>query len=202
MRLIEESTLSFDEIRERFRWNVPQRYNIGVDICDRHTDIGDRIAIHVENAQGAERTFTFAELKRLSDRFANALHGLGIRRGDRVGIILPQRIETAVAHIAIYKLGAVALPLSVLFGSDALAFRLADSGARALITDARRRDLIESIRPDLDDLRHVVPCDGEAGGFWDLIGGASDAFTPADTSADDPALLIYTSGTTGPPKAR
>ena len=180
MRLIEESTLSFDEIRERFRWNVPQRYNIGVDICDRHTDIGDRTAVYVENAQGVEQTFTFADLKQLSDRFANALAGLGIRRGDRVGIILPQRIETAVAHIAIYKLGAVALPLSVLFGSDALAFRLADSGARALITDARRRDLIESIRPDLDDLRHVVPCDGEAGGFWDLVGAASDSFTPGE----------------------
>ena len=68
------------------------------------------------------------------------------------------------------------------------------------MTDAARRDLIESIRPDLDDLEHVVPCDGEAGGFWDLLDAASDAFTPADTSADDPALLIYTSGTTGPPK--
>ena len=200
MRLIETPNLSFDRIRERFRWNVPRRYNIGVDVCDRHTDVGDRVALYLEDAAGAERTFTFADLKRLSDRFANALAGIGVRRGDRVGIILPQRIETVVAHIAIYKLGAVALPLSVLFGSDALAFRLADSGARALVTDAGRRDLIESIRPDLDDLRHVIPCDGEAGGFWDLIGAASDTFTPADTGADDPALLIYTSGTTGPPK--
>ena len=108
MRLIEASGLSFDEIRKRFRWNVPARYNIGVDACDRHSGIGDRTALHFENAQGAERTFTFADLKRLSDRFANALAGLGIRRGDRIGIILPQRIETAVAHIAVYKLGAVA----------------------------------------------------------------------------------------------
>ena len=200
MRFIEESRLTFDETRERFRWNVPRRYNIGVDVCDRHVGIGDRVAVYVENAQGAERTFTFADLKRLSDRFANALAGLGVRRGDRVGVILPQRIETVVAHIAIYKLGAVALPLSVLFGSDALVFRLADSGARALVTDAGRRDLIESIRPQLDDLRHVIPCDGESGGFWDLVGAASDSFTPADTGADDPALLIYTSGTTGPPK--
>ena len=200
MRLIEPADLSFEEIRERFRWNLPGRYNIGVDICDRHAGIGDRTALHFENARGEERTFTFAELKRLSDRFANALAGLGIRRGDRVGIILPQRVETAVAHIAVYKLGAVALPLSVLFGPDALAYRLADSGTRALVTDSARRDLIESLRPDLDDLEHVVPCDGEAGGFWDLVGAASDAFTPTDTSADDPALLIYTSGTTGPPK--
>ena len=200
MRLIEPADLSFEEIRERFRWKLPARYNIGVDVCDRHAGLGERTALHFENARGEERTFTFAELKRLSDRFANALAGLGIRRGDRVGIVLPQRIETAVAHIAVYKLGAVALPLSVLFGPDALAYRLADSGARALVTDAARRDLIESIRTDLDDLEHVVPCDGEAGGFWDLVDAASDAFTPADTSADDPALLIYTSGTTGPPK--
>ena len=200
MRLIEPSDLSFDETRERFRWNVPARYNIGVDVCDRHAGIGERTALHFENAEGTQRSWTFAELKRLTDRFANALAGLGIRRGDRVGIILPQRIETAVAHIAVYKLGAVALPLSVLFGPDALAYRLADSGARALLTDAARRDLVESIRPDLDDLEHVVPCDGEAGGFRDLVGAASDAFTPADTGPDDPALLIYTSGTTGPPK--
>ena len=200
MRLIEDSSPSFDAIRERFRWRVPARYNIGADICDRHASIGDRVALHLENAGGEARTFTFADLKRLGDRFANALAGLGIGRGDRVGIVLPQRIETAVAHIAIYKLGAVALPLSVLFGPDALAYRLADSGARALVTDAVRRDLVESIRPDLDDLQHVIPCDGEPGGFWDLVGGARDAFIPADTGADDPALLIYTSGTTGPPK--
>ncbi len=200
MRLIETSGLSFDRMRERFRWSVPARYNIGVDICDRHAAIGDRTALHLENAQGETRTCTFAELKRLSDRFANALAGLGVRRGDRVGIVLPQRIETAVAHIAVYKLGAVALPLSVLFGPDALAYRLADSGARALVTDAARRDLVESIRGDLDDLEHVIPCDGEPGGFQDLVGAASDAFTPADTSADDPAFLIYTSGTTGAPK--
>ena len=80
MRLIEASDLSFEEIRERFRWNVPARYNIGVDVCDRHAGIGDRTALHFENARGEERTFTFAELKRLSDRFANALAGLGIRR--------------------------------------------------------------------------------------------------------------------------
>ena len=200
MRLIEDSSLPFDEIRERFRWNIPRRYNIGVDVCDRHAKRRDRTALYLEDAQGAERQITFGELKRLSDRFANALAGLGIRRGDRVGIILPQRVETAVAHIAVYKLGAVALPLSVLFGSDALTFRLADSGARAVVTDAARRDLVESIRPELDDLRHVVSCDGEAGGFWDRIDAAGDAFTPADTSPDDPALLIYTSGTTGPPK--
>ena len=200
MRIIEASNLSFDEIRERFRWNLPPRYNIGVDICDRHTGIGDRIALYIENAEGAEQTFTFADLKRLSDRFANALAGLGVGRGDRVGIVLPQRVETALAHIAAYKLGAIALPLSVLFGSDALAYRLADSGARVLVTDAARRDLIESIRPELDDLEHVVVCDDEAGGFRDRIGAASESFTPADTSADDPALLIYTSGTTGPPK--
>ena len=200
MRVIEPTGLPFDAIRERFRWNVPSRYNIGVDICDRHTGIGDRIALYIENAQGAQRTYTFADLKRLSDRFANALAGLGVGRGDRVGIILPQRVETAIAHIAVYKLGAIALPLSVLFGSDALAYRLADSRTRVLLTDAARLDLIESIRPNLDDLEHVVSCDDGFGGFWDLIGAASESFTPADTSADDPALLIYTSGTTGPPK--
>ena len=200
MRLITEPTASFDDVRKRFRWRIPARYNIGVDICDRHAARGDRIALYTESAQGAEHHYTFAELRSLSDRFANALTALGVRRGDRVGIVLTQRVETAVAHIAVYKLGAIALPLSILFGPDALAFRLADSGARVLITDAPRRELVESLLPELDDLEHVVPCDGEAGGFWDLVAGASAAFRPADTGPDDPALLIYTSGTTGPPK--
>ena len=200
MRLIDESALSFDEIRERFRWNVPRRYNIGVDVCDRHAGIGDRIAVYVENAQGVERTFTFADLKRLSDRFANALAELGVRRGDRAGVILPQRIETVVAHIAIYKLGrwrcrsrSSSAPMHSRSGSPTAGRGYSSptpGGTTSSNPSARTSTTCSTSSP--------ATASPAASGT--LIGAASDVFTPADTGADDPALLIYTSGTTGPPK--
>ncbi|MBF2760767.1 MAG: AMP-binding protein [Ectothiorhodospiraceae bacterium AqS1] len=218
IRLIDESAASFDAIRRAFAWNIPLRYNIGVDICDRPAARhGDRTALICEDAQGVERRLSFAQLKERSDRLANALEGIGAKRGDRVGICLPQRIETAISHIAIAKIGGIAMPLSILFGPEALSFRLSDSGARLLITDLARKERIESLIDRLPEPLDLVICDHEtkratgakgtsdAGsggvyGFDDLLQGARDRFQAADTLACDPALLIYTSGTTGPPK--
>src|SRR5688500_2576144 len=95
-----------------FRWRVPARYNIGVDVIDRQP--GDRLALIHDTGDGTVHRFTFLQLRRLADRLANALRGLGVARGDRVGILLPQSPETAAAHIAVYKLGAVAVPLFTL----------------------------------------------------------------------------------------
>ncbi len=212
VRLIDEGADSFDEIRRAFRWRIPARFNIGSEICDRPAALyADRTALICEDAQGVERRLSFAQLKERSDRLANALSGLGIKRGDRVGICLPQRLETAIAHIAISKIGGVAMPLSILFGLDALSFRLADSGTRLLITDLARRERIESSRSNLGEPIRLVICDLDAAGastedrggtygFDDLLRGAKREFRAIDTSANDPALLIYTSGTTGPPK--
>src|SRR6266700_4190097 len=126
---------SYDEVYRGFRWAVPERFNIGVAACDRHATGAGRLALIYEAPDGTVERYSFDDLKRLSNRCANALGGLGIRPGDRVGVLLTQRPETAIAHLAIYKLGAVAVPLFVQFGPDALEHRLADSGARALITD-------------------------------------------------------------------
>ena len=159
-----------------------------------------RLALIYEAPDGTVERFTFDDLKRLSNRCANALAGLGIGRGDRVGILLPQRPETAIAHLAIYKLGAVAVPLFVQFGPDALEHRLADSGARALITDGEN---LAKVPAGLPDLATILVVDGDSGGhplFWPTLERARDDFAPADTGRDDPALIIYTSGTTGKPK--
>ena len=129
MALFDGLPRDFDALREQFRWEIPRRFNIGLAVCDAHAESGGR-ALVLENAAGKVRTVGFDELKERSDEFANALLELGVERGDRVGIILPQRLETALAHIAAYKIGAVALPLSGLFGPDALEYRLADSAAR------------------------------------------------------------------------
>ena len=122
-----------------------------------------------------------------------------------MGIVVPQRPETAIAHLALYKIGAIALPLSVLFGADALSFRLKDAGAKAVVVDRDGLEKIDAIAPDLDELEHVVVVDEGSSGsstvdLWDALRGASPDHVAVTTAADDPALLIYTSGTTGPPK--
>ena len=140
----------------------------------------------------------------MSNRVANGLRGLGLARGDRVGVILSQSLETCVAHLGIYKLGGIAVPMSVLFGPDALRHRLDDSGARAVVTDAKGAERIEEALRGRDDLTIIVTSTGSAHTphrqFDGMVAEASARFDAVDTAADDPALLIYTSGTTGPPK--
>lgn len=197
---------TYTGLRENFRWDVAPAFNIGVACCDRQSP-GAAALVEVPST-GDERTFTFGDVRTLSNRLANALAGRGIRAGDRVGIVVPQSIEAAVAHLATYKLGAVALPLSILFGPDALSFRLQDAGARAVIVGAKTLPKLEGIRDDLRDLQTIIvvgsedrlPPDPRIGAFDEAVASASADFSAAATAADDPALLIYTSGTTGPPK--
>ena len=193
---------SYDELRSSFRWRIPARYNIGVDACDKWAGDADRLALIHEDETGRVETYSFARLKELSDRFANALAGLGVGRGDRVGILLAQGPETAIAHLAVYKLGAIAMPLFTLFGPDALAYRLENSGAKAVIGDEASLDKIAPLRDGLPALETLIAVGGTPGAedFQGLIEAAASGFTPADTRADDPALISYTSGTTGPPK--
>ena len=194
----------YDRLYREFRWAIPERYNIGVDVCDRWAaqDPGRPAIIHARPDGGID-TVSYGTLRAQSNRLANALRAHGIGRGERVAILLPQTPEAVIAHIAIYKLGAVALPLALLFGPDALAYRLANSGARALITNAQGLEKLAGIEEGASDLKLVVSIDGDADGatgFASLLQAASDSFDPEDTYADDPAMMIYTSGTTGPPK--
>jgi len=193
---------SYEELRARFRWAVPARYNIGVDVCDKWAEEPDRLALIYKSGPAVLR-FTFRDLKRLSNKLANALAGHGLARGARLGILLPQAPETALAHIAAYKLGAVAVPLFTLFGAEALEYRLSNSGAQAVITNTEGLAKIAEVRDRLPALELVLSVDGpgeNALGFHQELEKATDTFAPVDTAADDPALIIYTSGTTGPPK--
>ncbi|MDI6755239.1 MAG: AMP-binding protein, partial [Thermodesulfobacteriota bacterium] len=115
---------TYQEVYKSFRWPIPEYYNIGVDICDKWAGERYRLALIYEDEEGKVEKFTFWDLKGLSNRLANALKAYGIERGDRVGILLPQCPETALSHIAIYKIGAIAIPLFTLFGPDALEYRL------------------------------------------------------------------------------
>ena len=196
---------TYEDVVEKFRWDIPEYYNIAVDICDRHAvDRSRRALVYEDDETGAVTEYTFHQLKRLSNRLGNALRGLGLERGDRIGIVLPQRPETALTHLAAYKLGAITVPLAALFGTDALEYRLRDSGARMVVVDGANVDKIESIRDALPELEQtiVVGGDGPTGtqDFDEMVSAGADELSPARTRSDDPALLIYTSGTTGPPK--
>ncbi len=198
-----ERSESYDALIRDFRWRVPARYNMGVDVCDKWAMAADRPALIHGRGDGRVEHYSFRDLMRLSNRLANAFGAHGIERGARIAVLLPQAPETAVAHIAAYKLGAIAVPLFTLFGPEALAYRLANSGAKALVTNADGVAKIDGIRADLPQLSLVLSIDGPGDGALDFHGEldkASDSFTPVDTAADDPALIIYTSGTTGPPK--
>src|SRR5882672_8746738 len=187
---------------DSFRWHVPHEFNIA-DVCGRRwAQERSRVALYFEDESGNPASFTYATLQADANRLLNALLALGVKRGDRVAIVLPQRAETAVAHLAIYQLGAVAMPLSMLFGPEALEYRLQDSGAVAAICDAAALETVQALRPSCPHLQHLIGVGAPADGIeWSaLLGRAADRFTPIATLATDPALLIYTSGTTGPPK--
>ncbi|MEQ9814098.1 MAG: acyl-CoA synthetase [Azospirillaceae bacterium] len=191
----------------RFRWRIPARFNIGTAAIDAHADGSGRLALTDIGADGAVRRYSFDDLKRLSNRFANLLVDRGARRGDRVGILLSQGVGAGIAHIAAYKAGLIALPLFTLFGPEALEYRLADSGARFLVTDAENAAKLAPVRDRLPDLETVYLADGADGDpgdgtidLWAALARARDDFTAIDTAPDDPALIIYTSGTTGQPK--
>jgi acetyl-CoA synthetase len=192
-----EPAASFEEMRDRFRWRVPERFNIAGAVCTRHADGTNRPALIEETRDGAIRRHGFDDLERQSNRLTNLLKAKGIARSDRVGILLGQRVETLITHLAVYKLGAIAVPLFQLFGPDALAFRLRDSGTALLVTDSFGAEKVAACVDDIPGLREVLDVDA---GLSVKLAQAKDTFEPADTGADDPALLIYTSGTTGPPK--
>jgi acetyl-CoA synthetase len=193
----------YREIYDSFRWHVPEEFNIA-DVCARRwASETSRIALYTEDEAGRGATFTYAALMRDASRLSHALAALGVGRGDRVAILLPQRAETAIAHLASYQMGAVAMPLSILFGPDALRYRLNDSVAKVAICDASTAATVAALRASCPHLTRVISVDGPADGALDwsaLLARAADRFTPVVTRADDPAVLIYTSGTTGPPK--
>src|SRR5260221_360470 len=204
------TSLAFPAVRasgalsRSFRWEIRARCNTGVDVCDRWAEIDPaRTAIFNLGADGAVEEVSYGALREASNRFANDLATRDIGHGDRSALLLARGPGVAVSHIAIYKLGAIALPLAMLFGVDAIAYRLADSGARALITNAQGLAKLAAGREVASGLEFVWSIDGSADGaedFHAMLARAASDFTPVATTPDDPAMMIYTSGTTGPPK--
>jgi acetyl-CoA synthetase len=190
-----------------WHWKVPAEFNIASACAHRWAADPARastLAIRWEDESGATADITYAGLARQVNRLASSLTSLGMQRGDRIAVCLPQRIETAVALLAILQIGAVAVPLTVLFGPDALAYRLKHAACKLAICDSSSLGNVLSVRGELPGLTQVIACAGAADAAaldWDqLMARGSDDCAVTVTRADDAALIIYTSGTTGPPK--
>ena len=194
----------YDELYRSFRWNVPERYNIARACCSQWAADANRTALYWEDESGATETHSFRDIQLAANRLSNGLAALGVRRGDRVAIVLPQRPETAVAYMAVFQMGAIALPLSHLFGPDALEYRINHAEATVAIVEPATIANLWAIKGRLATLKHVIGVAGanEAGvlSFDSLLQKADSNFNCVETAADDPALIIYTSGTTGAPK--
>jgi acetyl-CoA synthetase len=190
---------TYESLRRAFHWRVPERFNIGTACSDAHpARLPGLISI---SSDGERLVHTFGELSEKSNRLANGLRSLGIQLGDRVGIVVPQSLETGLSHLALYKIGAIALPLASLFGPDAIAYRLGDSGARAVITTPENLPKVAEAVRGLE-IAVVVTGHGTPGliGFENLISQGSARLEPVETPSEHPAFLVYTSGTTGLPK--
>jgi acetyl-CoA synthetase len=197
-------TTDYDKLCREFRWEIPAHFNIATACCDRHADGSGRLALIYLDEDGTAQRTSFDEMRAHANRFANVLKKDGLIRGDRIAVFLSQSLELPVAHLAAFRSGMISVPLFSLFGEDALQFRLANSGARAVVTDDVGWEKLARIRDRLPDLKHVYIATGSAydraKSFWSECEAASDEFATVDTSADDPAIIIYTSGTTGNPK--
>lgn len=202
-------TVAYHDVLHRsFRWQVPSHFNMA-QVCARrwaeHPDVSRQVAVIACAPGQADRLHTYGELQAQANRLSQALQTLGVQRGDRVAIVMPQRFETAVAYMAVLQMGAVGMPLSQLFGPDALEFRLRDSEAVVALCDASTMDAVQSVSANCPALQALigvdVPADMAHVLHWEaVLAQASPEFRPADTRSDEPAVLIYTSGTTGNPK--
>lgn len=192
-------------MRDTFVWPEFAQFNMAEAI------IGDwaraepqRPALIQPRDDGSARIYSYSEIWRHTSKLANLFVENGIGPGDRVAILLGQSAETLIAHMAIYRAGAIAVPLFTLFGADALQYRLAHSGAKILVTDQENLPKVQAVRDDLPRLKHIFSVDGEDDGgvrdLWAAMVSARTGFETAETTPDTPALLVYTSGTTGPAK--
>ena len=195
---------TYEEIYDQFEWQIPDKFNMGSAICEKYAFTEpERTALIGWKTQGEVEICNYRELHEKSNGLANAFSKHGLKQGDRVAIILPQCAQTVISHLAIYKSGAIGVPLARLFAPDALSYRLKHSGARFIITNQVGLKKISAIKNNLEMAETIFVVDGKPGdniGFDEAIENSNIHFSAIETSSNSPALIIYTSGTTGPPK--
>ncbi|UHQ96118.1 acyl-CoA synthetase [Natrinema halophilum] len=204
----EEEWEQFDRLTEAFEWewNLPEKFNATVYLCDRWADSGDRTAFVYRNELADEAgTVTFQELTEWTGKLANYFESVGVEKGDHIAINAPRVVETVVANLAAWRLGAISVPMSTLYGSDSLEYMLADTEADVCVVDSSNLETFREVRSEVDDISQTLltgaaePTTDEAA-FWDVIDAESSGRNPVDTAAADDMVIMYTSGTTGDPK--
>jgi acetyl-CoA synthetase len=189
---------------DSFRWQLPAQLNIGQECCHRWTSSSAdarRIALFAENARGDRTVWTYERLGATANQLSNGLLKMGVKRGDRVAVVMSQRAEAIIAHIAIYSVGAVVLPLSTQLPPKAMEYRLRDAEARVALLDPQGANNLLPILQRCHKLTQLVGIDvpDERVLPWrSLLIRQSDIFKPVQTAANEPALLMYTAGATGP----
>ena len=193
--------------RQHLDWNPAERLNIAHEVVDRHAKDRRKVALFCISREGKEEKYTYRELKNLTSQFANVLKDLGIKKGDAVARLLPRIPEAYITLFGTWKAGAIDVPLYTAFGPEGVQYRVEDSGAKLIVTDAENRDKVEETKESLRDVKvMVVSRDRSAGmrrgdlSFWSEMDKAQKEFPTVETSAEDIAILQYTSGTTGLPK--
>ena len=188
-----------------WRWDIPNEYNIGYDVVDKHakTDKKNKIALYWENAEGETDKFTFLEMKRLTNKFGNALKNLGFKKGDRYLIRLPNLPEFQISFLGGTKIGAVPIPSSVMFRAHEIEYRINDSSSKAVITTQKYVDEVNKIKDKCPTLKNIIIVDDaydDQLAYDELMKNSSHNLEIESTKKDDMAFFCYTSGTTGEPK--
>ena len=198
-----ERGATYEEVCEKFSWDIPEEYNIASDVCDRWADDPSRIALVYEDSKRAQHVYTYSDIRSHANKLANTLRSYGLAEQDVVTLLLAQDPECAISHVACWKAGMISGPCSVLFAGEAIKYRINDCKARVVITDLANYDKVNGIRSECPSLIKILVIDGEPEGavnFWSAIEKESASFENVKTKAEDVAWISYTSGTTGLPK--
>lgn len=196
---------TLEAARADFEWDIPDTYNIATDVVTDHSNGPEQVALYQKEESGERSQYTFQEIERLSNQVANGLVERGVGQGDRIGVVSSQRLETALAHVGAWKVGAITVPLSVQYDDEDLAFRINDNETTLIFAEEASYDAVSKVAGDVASINHVVGLDGapsmegaETTTFEDMK--REGEFSPVETAHDDPAVILYTSGTTGDPK--
>lgn len=195
----------YEEEYKNWKWNIPEKYNIGYDCVDKHTETNkkNKVALYWENAAGESDKFTYNDMKRLTNKFGNALKNLGFKKGDRFLIRLPNLPEFQISFLGGVKIGAIPIPSSVMFRAKEIEYRINDSSSKAVITTSKYVEEVNKILASCSTLKHIIIVDdayGDQLSYNDLMKDSSANLEIEPTTKDDMAFFCYTSGTTGSPK--
>jgi acetyl-CoA synthetase len=205
----------YEKLRKTFKWNDADKMvdwfpggkiNAAYNVIDRHVKgpRKNKVALILDNGEGKVVKMTFQQLYEETNKFANMLKKLGIKKQDRVFFFLQRSPELYAGFLGAIKYGAVASPMFPAFGPDALRDRLLDSGAVALITDSDLKSRVYEVKDQLPELKHMIIVGKNVGPnevSWEKeMASASNAFEAVPMDPEEMMYMLYTSGTTGKPK--